>query len=174
MMRFRVLILMVLVMVCAARLHASPQPNDPRIIISGGHDGLGPCTSITDLDFTFMANSSGGGAFCFTNNSSEDWTSLEIEAPSPTGDIITCGGSSFSHCVVMPPSGDFTIIDFSGGSGILISESFTVDLGTSGWTPDGEFGAFANVPEPSTLAFCLVGLAPLLRRQRHRFLRRDR
>jgi hypothetical protein len=24
------------------------------------------------------------------------------------------------------------------------------------------------------LAFCLVGLAPLLRRQRHRFLRRDR
>jgi hypothetical protein len=177
MMRFRVLTLTVLVMVCAIRLHASSEPSDPRIVISGGHDSAGQLACMftcVGLDFSFMADGSGGGIFSFTNNSGQNWTSLEIEAPFPTGDIISCGGSSFATCVVMPQSGDFIIIEFYGGGGILQNQSFTIDLGTSGWLPNGEFQAFANVPESSTLAFCLVGLAPLLRRQRHRFLRRDR
>jgi hypothetical protein len=177
MMRFRVLTLAVLVMACAVCLHADSQPSDPRIVISGGHDSadsLACMFTCVGSDFTFMADGSGGGMFSFTNNSGHDWTSLAIEAPFPTGDIVTCGGSSFAHCVVMPQSGDFIIIDFYGGGGIMANESFTIDLGNSGWQPNGEFQAFANVPEPSTLALSLVGLTPLLRRRRHRFGMRDR
>ena len=178
MMRFRVLTLTVLVMTCVLRLQADPQPNDPRIIISGGHDSAGePGCMFTcvGLDFTFMADGSGGGMFSFTNDSDQNWTSLEIEAPFPPGNIITCGGSSFAVCVILPhPEANFVIIDFSGGGGILNGQNFTIDLGNAGWPANGEFRAFANIPEPSTLVLSLVGLAPLLRRRLHRFGMRDR
>jgi hypothetical protein len=127
------------------------------------------------LDFTFMADGSGGGMFSFTNDSDQNWTSLEIEAPFPPGNIITCGGSSFAVCVILPhPEANFVIIDFSGGGGILNGQNFTIDLGNAGWPANGEFRAFANIPEPSTLVLSLVGLAPLLRRRLHRFGMRDR
>lgn len=165
MMRFRVLTLTVLVMACAAQLQAGPQPADPRLIMNGGHDLTGCTPTLVGDDFSFMADGAGGGQLCFTNNSGQDWTFLQVEAPSPNpSDVITCGGTSFEHCVVLPQPGDFTIIDFFGGVGILPNFSFTIDLGTSGWPPDGVFHASAN-PEPSTLALYLVGLAPLLVRR---------
>jgi hypothetical protein len=174
-MRFRVLILTVLVMACVLRLQASPQPNDPRIILNGTHDPLGPFTLIMGLDFTFMADASGGGMLSFTNDSGEDWTSLEIEAPAPLPtDVITCGGTSFATCTVLFESSGFAIIDFSGGPGILNGENFTIDLGPSGWPPNGQFRAFANVPEPGTLALFIIGLGPLFGAPLYRFGMRDR
>lgn len=166
-MRIRLLILSVLIFTCVVRLSASPQPTDtdPRVIINGGHDSLGLSTPV-GLDFSFMADDSGGGFFSFMNTSGHNWTSLEIEAPSPNPTyVITCGGTSFADCVILPQPGDFTIIDFSGGGGILNGQTFTIDLGSSGWPPDGVFHAFAN-PEPGTLGLCLIGLAPLVRRFR--------
>ncbi|MGB8771173.1 MAG: hypothetical protein WCC92_16255 [Candidatus Korobacteraceae bacterium] len=164
MIRFRVVILTVLVMTCALRLHAGPQPSDPRMIVNGGH--LTPVGSDTPvgLDFSFMANSSGGGIFKFTNDSGVDWTSLGIFVSTPPTDMITCGGSSFATCVVLPkPLGDFAFIEFSGGGGILDGQTFTIDL--EGWAPNEQFRAFANVPEPSTLALSLICLTPLLVRR---------
>jgi hypothetical protein len=172
MIRFRVLMLTVLVMTCAHWLQASPQSTDPRLIINNGHDSLAPSTCVdpltcVGLDFSFMANGSGGGVFHFTNDSGQDWTFLEIEAPSPNPSyVITCGGTAFANCVILPQPGDFTIIDFSGGGGIHNGDSFTIDLGSSGWPVHGQFRAIANpVPEPGTLALSVVSLAPLLVRR---------
>jgi hypothetical protein len=175
MMRFRVLILTVFVVTCVVQLQASSEPIDPRLIINGGHF-LGPsaCANpfiCVGLDFSFMANSSGGGMFTFTNDSGQNWTSLEIETPAPPPSyVITCGGTSFAHCeVLFQPESDFAIVDFFGGGGILNGDMFTIDLGNSGWTPNGEFHGFANVPEPGTLALSLIGLAPLLARRLNYF-----
>ena len=102
---------------------------------------------------------------CFTNDSGVNWTSMEVKAPSPDPSyVITCGGTSFATCTILPQSGDFTIIDFSGGGGILNGFTFMIDLGTTGWPADGKFQAFAN-PEPGTLSLSLIGLAPLLSRR---------
>ena len=72
---------------------------------------------------------------------------------------------SFATCMVQPHQEDgFTVIDFSGGPGILNGQDFVIDLGTSGWQPNEEFFAFAN-PEPGTLSLFVIGLAPLLVRK---------
>jgi hypothetical protein len=165
-MRFRVLTLTVLVLCCVLRLHATPQSDDPRIIINNGHDFSTPLT----FDFTFIANGSGGGVFDFTNASGFDWTHVEIIAPVAPPPII-CGGTAFTTCLVQLES-DSTIIQFFGGPGIMNGQDFMIDLGSSGWPPFGafEFRAFSTpVPEPSTLSFFAIGLAPLLvRRIRNR------
>ncbi len=170
-MRFRVLILTVLVLSCVVQLQASPQFGDPRIIVNNNHDPLGLCTPMpVGNDFSFNANGSGGGQFCFTNDSGDNWTSLEIETRGiPPENTILCGGSAFATCMVQPhEENGFTIIDFSGGGGIANGDDFTIDLGTSGWRPNETFLAFAN-PEPSTLSLFVIGLAPLLvRRVRNR------
>jgi hypothetical protein len=164
MMRFRVLMLTVLIMACVIRMHATAEPIDPRLIMNGGHQS--PCTPTpVGDDFSFMADSMGGGSLCFINDTTQNWTFLEIITPTPEPTyVITCGGTSFTNCVILPQSGDFTIVDFYGGPGILAGNEFFIDLGTSGWPPDGVFQALAN-PEPSTLALSLVGLAPLLVRR---------
>jgi hypothetical protein len=165
-MRFRVLLLTAIALACVAQLQAGPLPAvDPRLIINNTHVPVSSCTTLTTLTFSFMANPSGGGLFCFTNDSTETWTSLAIDTPSfnPT-DVITCGGDTFETCMVLLQPGNFAIIDFSGGSGIGIGDSFTIDLGHSGWPPMGEFDATAN-PEPSTLALACAGLVPLLWRR---------
>jgi hypothetical protein len=166
MMRFRVLLLTALVLACVAQMQAGPAV-DPRFIVNNTHS-LAPvssCTSLTTLTFDFMANPSGGGMFCFTNDSTEAWTFLEVDTPSfnPT-DVITCGGTTFETCVILRQPGNFAIIDFSGGPGIGIGDSFTIDLGASGWPPNGEFQAVAN-PEPSSLALSFAGLVPILGRR---------
>jgi hypothetical protein len=169
MIRLRVLLLTAIVLAFVAQLQAGPQPAvDPRLIVNNTHVPVSSCTSLTMLSFDFMANPSGGGMFCFTNDSTEAWTFFEIDTPAfdPT-DVITCGGTSFETCVVLRQPGDFAVIDFSGGPGIGIGDSFTIDLGASGWPPNGEFHAVAN-PEPSSLALSFAGLVPLLgRRIRH-------
>jgi hypothetical protein len=168
--RFRVLLLTVLVLACVGRMHATAEPIDPRLIMNGGHQS--PCTpTLVGNDFDFSADGMGGGSLCFINDTTQNWTFLEIKTPTPEPTyVITCGGTSFTNCVILPQSGDFTIVDFSGGPGILAGNEFFVDLGTSGWPPNGVFQAFANpVPEPSTLALSLISLAPLLVRRLSRF-----
>jgi hypothetical protein len=166
MIRFRGLLLTAMVLACVAQVQAGPQPAvDPRLIVNNTHVPVSSCTTLTTLSFDFMANPSGGGMFCFTNDSTEAWTFLEFDTPvfDPT-DVITCGGTSFATCAVLRQPGDFAIIDFSGGAGIGIGDSFTIDLGASGWPPNGEFHGVAN-PEPSSLALCCAGLVPLLGRR---------
>ncbi len=165
-MRFRVLVLTALVMSCALRLQATPQSGDPRLIINNGHDLADPLTVIMGLEFTFMADASGGGVLDFTNGSGEKWTSLKIETRgTPPENTIICGGTAFATCSVQPqPEDGFTVIDFSGGAGIPNGGDFTIDLGTSGWRPDEQFRAFAN-PEPGTLTLFMIGLTPLLARR---------
>ncbi len=167
-MGFRVLILTVLFMSCVLRMHASPQPNDPRVIINNGHVPLDSCIPVAvGNDFSFNADDSGGGQLCFLNNSGEDWHFLEIKTrETPPENTILCGGTAFASCLVQPhQEGGFTVIDFSGGPGISSGQDFTIDLGPSGWRRDEQFLAFAN-PEPGTLSLFAIGLAPLLRRMR--------
>ena len=97
MMRFRVLLLMILVMACVVRVQAGPTPPDPRLIINNTHYAPdGACTSITSLSFNFSANDSGGGSFCFINNTTEDWSFLEFATPSP--DPLGCHYLRRSSC----------------------------------------------------------------------------
>ncbi|MGB7555381.1 MAG: PEP-CTERM sorting domain-containing protein [Candidatus Korobacteraceae bacterium] len=174
-MRFRVLILTVLVMSCVLQVHATPQSGDPqsgdpRIIVNNTHDPLGVCAPMpVGNDFSFSANVSGGGKFCFMNDSGDNWHFLEIETRgTPPENTILCGGGTFfSTCLVQPqPVDGFTIIDFFGGAGLPNGQEFSIDLGLAGWQPNEQFLAFANpVPEPGSLALFLTGLTPLLARR---------
>ena len=106
------------------------------------------------LSFSFASDGSGGGVSMFTNTSGVTFTTLEVNvaAPQPAG-AITCDGTAFTHCFRQWfTEAGFATIDFYGGPGIANGASFQIDLGTTGWTPNATFTAFANEtdePEPT-------------------------
>ena len=158
---WRACLLTLLVAFCAARVQAKA-----HVII---HDPDAPATAV-GLSFPFQANSSGGGELTFTNASGRNWFDLEVFTPPPQPmGAITCGGDSFEFCQVFPGEfGQFATI-FKGPPGIANGEVFSVDLGSSGWTPNGEFRARANftaTPEPATLLLLVAGIIPVLARKK--------
>lgn len=163
---FRVLTLSALWAACATAAFADAEPApDPHVIIndpSGYFTGVG-------LEFTFTTDDQGGGFFSFTNVSGETFHNLELYVPDlPTSDM-TCSGSAFAFCAIEPGEDNFAaVIDFWGGPGLGNNDSFTIDMGLSGWTPDSQFKVLANAPEPSSLALFLTGIVPVGWRLRRR------
>jgi hypothetical protein len=127
------------------------------------------------LNFTFMSDASGGGVSSFSNTSGVTFTFLEIDvaAPMPPGPI-TCGGNAFTTCFRQWfTEGEFATIDFFGGPGIANGMAFTIDLGTTGWTPNAIFTASANetdepepTPEPGMLTLVASGVGALWLRKK--------
>jgi len=139
--------------------------DDPRVHVD---DPTGSFTPV-GLSFAFTSNSSGGGVFNFTNTSGVAFITLEINvaAPMPPGPI-TCGGSAFAICFQQSlTEGGFATIDFSGGPGIANGMSLRIELGSTGWTPNATFTAFANetnepeTPEPGMLTLFASGIGVL-------------
>jgi len=140
--------------------------DDPRVHVD---DPTGSFTPV-GLSFAFTSNGSGGGVFSFTNASGVAFTFLEINvaAPMPPGPI-TCGGTAFTNCFQQPlTEGGFATIDFSGGPGIANGMAFRIELGSTGWTPNATFTAFANetnepeqTPEPGMLTLFASGIGAL-------------
>jgi len=164
---WRSVLLMVLLASCAARLQAT------HLII---HDPLGASTPV-GMAFTFRSNTAGGGVLMFTNASGVNWFNLYFitPPPQPTQPNITCNGNpDFRACVVLQDQfGGVSNVAFAtAGLGIPNGDTFSVDLGNSGWTPDGLFLAKANylpvsyVPEPGTLLLVAGGVIPILARKR--------
>ncbi len=158
-------VLALALLACLA-LPLSLYAGDPRVIIN---DPPFACPVVTGLSFDFFSDASGGGSLCFMNMSGVTWTQLDVNVPAPMPiDVITCGGIAFSSCLVLPPEdGAYATIEFFGGPGIGNTVAFTVDLGATGWTPNAEFNAYANQPEPTTLVLLATGaVAAAMRRRR--------
>jgi hypothetical protein len=126
--------------------------------------------ALVGLSFNFTSDGSGGGVSSFTNASGVAFTFLEIDvaAPMPPGPIM-CGGNAFTTCFQQWfTEGGFATIDFSGGPGIANGMPFTIDLGSTGWTPNAIFTASANetdepepTPEPGMLTLVASGIGAL-------------
>ena len=157
---WRALLLTAVVTFCAARLQAGP-----HVII---HDPQDAVINPVGLIFTFDSDSSGGGVLMFTNASGVNWFNLYVFTPPPEPLApISCGGDSFASCVVLPGEfGYFATIAFTGAPGITNGEVFFADLGTTEWTPDAQFLAVANMPEPTTMLLLAGGIIPILARKR--------
>lgn len=157
----------------------------PHVII----DDPPPCnsstaTKITTLSFTFTADGSGGSAapLCFENDSTALWYFVEVDVPAPDPPSVHIYPDSniysFKVRQWIAEDGGYATIDFFNTShlvGIGIGTDFTIDIGTTGWTPGGLFQVFANemdenepTPEPMTVLLLAAGLAPVLSRWRSR------
>ena len=126
------------------------------------------------FSFSFESNGSGGDGgspLCFVNKSNARWDSLELDvpAPDPILPIIVESNAFNQHrrsgartrCICNVPA--------LRGPGLPNGTFFTIDIGTTGWTPNATFQTFVN-PEPGTIILFLTGLAPVLWRRRF-FLR---
>lgn len=142
---------------------------DPRVHVD---DPTGSFTRV-GLMFGFTSNASGGGVFDFTNASGVTFEFLEINVPAPMPPgRITCGGNAFIQCFrESRPDGGFATIDFFGGPGIANGGGFSIDLGTTGWTPNADFAVSASgpnqpTPEPGTLTLVASGVGALWLRRK--------
>ncbi len=158
---------------CAFILAALPiaaTASNPHIIING--DPPNP-TILVGENFTFGANNLGGGDFSFQNESGVNWQSLVVTATLPDLTAITCGPGPFVTCTVAATAvGSNYLYNIIFGPtvtpGITNGEIFSIDLNDSGTDPNGsgswgagtDFSAKANaVPEPSSIAFALLGVS---------------
>jgi hypothetical protein len=132
---------------------------DPVIHVD---DPQGPGTPV-GVVFTFTSDAFGGGLLNFINTSGVTFVNMQIDVPPPLPLApIACDGNAYVHCfqeqfAVM----NFATIDFFGGPGIPDGTMFQIDLGSTGWTPNATFEAFANVdivtPEPGVLILLATG-----------------
>ncbi|HEX4168073.1 MAG TPA: PEP-CTERM sorting domain-containing protein [Bryobacteraceae bacterium] len=147
------------------------QAGRPTIIVNG--DPPNPIIVVND-NFTFGADTLGGGDFTFQNASGTTWNSLLFTATLPIDTPIVCGPGPFQLCTVTtkPQSDGSFLYDILMGpaqtGGITNGEVFSVDLNDSGTDPTGagswgagtDFTATANTtPEPSAIFLVIAGLA---------------
>jgi hypothetical protein len=129
-------------------------------------------TSITGLSFTFGSNANGGGNLSFTNDSGQQWSSLNVYVNLPDLETITCGPGPFGTCSITPSTGTDHTINYniafgpSPRGGILPDQNFSINLNNDGltntdpsgagdWGPDTDFNAVANgMPEPASWELC--------------------
>ena len=115
------------------------------------------------LSFTFTSDGSGGGLLNFINMSGVTFVNLQIDVPPPLPiAAITCDGNAFPSCFQQSLTvAEYATFDFVGGPGIPDGTMFQIDLGSSGWTPNSTFEAFANVvtPEPGVFILFLTGMS---------------
>jgi hypothetical protein len=145
----RCAVLFALLLACSSSMLAF----DPGIHVD---DPQGPGTPV-GLSFTFTSDALGGGVLNFVNTSGMTFVNLQIDVPPPQPIApIICGGNAYTHCFQQSLTvAEYATLDFFGGPGIPDGAMFQVDLGSTGWTPDATFQAFANVkfstPEPGVL-----------------------
>lgn len=137
---------------------------DPRVGVGGGG-------SSTPVGISFMFSSpSGTDTFAFQNATEVTFQTLAFDVdgsfpPETTSigcDLLT--GSPFGACSAGFDA-DGLIFNFSGGSGVLAGQHFSVVV-TDFPANTKFFGAangapFSDVPEPATSALCLIGIALL-------------
>ncbi len=140
----------------------------PHIIVNG--DPPNPIIVI-DNNFTFGADSLGGGDFSFENQSGSSWRSLLFTATLPINTPIVCGPGPFVTCTVTttPNQNAFLYSILMGPvatGGITNGETFSLDLNDTGTDPGGpgswgagtDFTATANTtPEPSAIFLLILG-----------------
>ncbi|HEY4683423.1 MAG TPA: PEP-CTERM sorting domain-containing protein [Candidatus Acidoferrales bacterium] len=153
-------------------------PPDPSIIIRGA---TGDSTSV-GLSFTFQADPEGLGFLSFVNASGQDWFRLDIVTTPPftPGDPcfpIAHSSDVFASSSCSSMGGGQVLLSFFGivnegiFPGILSGSHFTIDLGSDpllAWTPNEQFDATANVPEPATVVLFLTGAGMMAARRRFR------
>ncbi len=143
--------------------------SNPTIVVN--RDPPNP-TIIFNNNFSFGANSTGGGDFSFQNGTTNNWLELTVNATLPTLTPITCGPGPFSLCTISEtaqPSGFLYQIVFgpAPNGGIPAGGLFSIDLNDSGTDPTGsgswpanqDFGGKANdvSPEPAAGMLALLG-----------------
>jgi len=162
--------------------------NDPKLIISkvqSGGNSCPPqgCTGVGST-FTFQTPANGSGTLFFTNESGENWTSLElIEKGEPAADI-SCAAYVFASCTVTTlKNGSVEILMSESKGGALWSNtgvpnggSFSLTfkcVGSSCWPGNLKFGAGADgsnppsvVPEPATISLMVMGMGALVSRRK--------
>jgi hypothetical protein len=184
--------LLVLLIAVAASWSFGDSVHDPKIIIHGV-SGAAPtplcpaqgCTQV-GMDFTFSVpnNVIGSGQLFFTNVSGKNWTSLTlIENGAVPASAISCVQNLFLSCTATTLEDGSVAIVLSGVNsgrnpkiGILNGQSFSIQFacvpnpdGTKDCWPGGlsfTAHALAAVPEPSTVALILTGLAGLVSRRK--------
>jgi PEP-CTERM motif-containing protein len=167
----RVLLVPLIVLACASLALANSVAPDPIIKIK---DPACPnnCTFVQGTQFNFSSPPSGIGALTFNNASGVDWTSLRlVEFGVPAG-AITCITDVFLSCVAKSGSNGSTIILLSGlgpgFGGITTGLNFSIqfECSTGCWPGNLPFHAVANVPEPTSMALVLTGLAGIATRRK--------
>jgi len=154
--QLQISILIALVLACSTMMMAF----DPGIHVD---DPQGPGTPV-GLSFTFTSDAFGGGLLNFINTSGVTFVNLQIDVPPPMPIApIVCDGNAYFHCFQQSLTvAEYATIDFFGGPGMPDGTMFQIDLGSSGWTPDATFEAFANVdivtPEPGVLILLASGV----------------
>ena len=134
-------------------------------------------TIIVSNNFTFGADSLGGGVLSFQNESGQDWLDLSVTATLPEFTPITCGPGPFLTCTIStaPMGSNFLYTILFGpvtSGGIPNGGLFSVNLNDNGDDPSGigswgagtDFGAKANVtgtPEPSAALLVVAGFLGL-------------
>jgi hypothetical protein len=172
-MRTGFVLLMLAVFAPAAIADTAPA-NDPRIIINDPTCPSG-ATVITTQTFTFMSDANGGGFLSFCNNSGTPWLNLSINVIQPPNTTFPndffCESDIWATCI-FTLNGNVLNIFFTDGALPDDGTGFTIDLNSdfpsTGWGPNSEFTATANVPEPGTLSLFLAGVGALVARRRIR------
>jgi hypothetical protein len=144
---------------------------------------------ITGPTFSFTSDASGGGDFSFTNETGQQWFSLDIFVNLPQSEAVICGPGPFGTCSILTSNGpdDTFNYDISLGpapaGGITQGQNFSIDLNDSGlsntdpagpgsWVPNTQFNAQINgVPEPASFGLCGLALAGVFIFGRRRFRR---
>ncbi len=158
-----------------------------RRTIGAWKKGRGPAReyplpyAVTGMSFSFTgigvippcsAGASDVARCDFLNESGVDWTSLTLSI-NPVSEQVLCASLfGYDSCAVQQGSAQLTsVLRFSGGPGIRAGELLT--FSGSGWPTVTTFTAVVNdvpggIPEPSTIALMLSGIAVIatLRRRR--------
>ena len=175
----------VLVLVVGSVMAFADGINDPKIIVHGANGDVS-CSSRTcdgvGLNFNFTVPASGSGTLFFTNNSGQNWSSLELIENGhkvPAADI-KCSSWLFSSCTVTTlknGSVEILLTNANAGSqwkdrGILNGQSFAITFAcvkNDCWPGGLSFGGHANgstVPEPGTIALMVTGLGAMVSRRK--------
>ena|SRR5437868_1156450 len=165
-------------------------PPDPDMEID---DGLGS-TGVGSV-FSFFSDANGGGIIDLQNISGFLWTSIDVSIPfgilpdQNLNDYHCHAGDeespqAFKTCSIMLDLQNKLLIRFQGADppddefdptevedcceGIPDQGHFVIKLGETGWGPNQQFQAQANVPEPGTILFVSTALLGFWWAGRHR------
>ena len=106
-----------------------------------------------------------------------DWFNLKLTEIGVPANAITCVTDAFANCAVSTAANGITTILLSGldcyHTGIGAGKNFSITFGCAhgdcdAWPGDLKFIAHANVPEPTTMALMLGGLAMVARKKLRR------
>ena len=181
---------LVLLVVLGSAVAFGDSVNDPKIIIRGASSNVPAALTSSEgsmpvpgMNFTFGVPADGNVQQFFTNASGKNWTSLTLIENGKVPAIgITCDQNLFLTCTAKTLKNGNVAIVLSGGkgesvaSGIGNGQTFFIQFpvvcpnGNGNCWPAGlDFTAHAHVgavPEPSTVALMMTGLALLVSRRR--------